>query len=100
LVCAAKGCPSLSRKAFRPENVEDELNRLVKEVCNDPRFVNVEGGNVRLSKIFDWYEREFTANGSLIDFINKYREEPISEDLNVVFRYYDWTLNDESLAKG
>ncbi len=100
LVCAAKGCPSLSRLSFRPESIEEELERITKEVCNNPRFVNVEGDNVRLSKIFDWYEMEFANNGTLIDFINRYRDEPLSADLEIVFRYYDWTLNDESLARG
>ena len=95
LVCAAKGCPAIQQKAFRPETIEEELVRITKEVINNPYFVNYENDVLKLSKIFDWYGEEFTTEGSLIDYINTYRDEPVANTSSIEFNEYDWSLNDE-----
>lgn len=94
LVCAAKGCPAIQRTAFRPETVDEELDRITREVLNDPEYVKVKGKNLYLSRIFEWYQKEFEINGSVIAYINQYRNEPIPEDFKVRYYEYDWALND------
>lgn len=95
LVCAAKGCPTIQKTAFRPETIEAELERITKEVINDPYFVRYENETLYLSKIFSWYNKEFTIDGSLIDFINQYRNESVPEGTVIEFNAYDWSLNEE-----
>ncbi|MGB3464242.1 MAG: DUF547 domain-containing protein [Cyclobacteriaceae bacterium] len=94
LVCAAKGCPPIEEKAFRPETVDEELDRITRQVLNDPYFVRVKGDAVYLTKVFDWYGDEFKEGGSIISYINQYRDEPIPEKSKIKFNEYDWMLND------
>jgi len=49
-----------------------------------------------LSQIFKWYTDDFGGSRStVIDFINSYREIPISDKTG--YYPYDWTLNDTAL---
>ena len=47
-----------------------------------------------ISKIFDWFSKDFTKNGSLIDFLNLYTEVNISPNAKKRYKDYNWALND------
>ncbi len=98
LVCAAKGCPKLSRFAYRPEKLEKQLDYRTKLAMKDPGFIKVKSGDkkVLVSEIFKWYKDEFVkAEGSILKYINKYRADDakIPDDYAVDFYKYDWSLN-------
>ncbi len=95
LVCAAKGCPPLLNTAYRPETIEVELEKKTKQMINLNGFVTVSDKEVMVSKIFKWYRSEFAENaGSLLAYLNRYREEKIPASATISFYEYDWTLND------
>ncbi len=95
LVCAAKGCPPLAEKAYRPEIVEDQLEEKTVQMINDHLFVKERPGEIRLSKIFEWYAEEFSDNQStVLDYLNQYRVSKIPEQTKVRYDEYDWSLND------
>ena len=96
LVCAARSCPVISMYAYRAETIEEELDRITRNVCNDERYVRLEGDTLYLSKIFDWYYNEFTVDQSLVTYLNQYREESIPDDVKIEYDEYDWSLNDTS----
>ena len=54
----------------------------------------------RLSRIFDWYSKDF--QGKPLAFINKHRpaDKQIPEDARIELIDYDWRLNDQSLQRG
>lgn len=95
LVCAAMGCPAIQNKAFRPETIEEDLDRIAREVINNPYFVKYENGMLNLSKMFQWYASEFTAEGSVISYINQFRDEQIPESVLIEYNEYDWSLNEK-----
>lgn len=97
LACAAMSCPRLANFAYRPENVNQLLEERTKITLNDDEFIRVNTAEkkVSISKIFEWYQGDFTRNNaSLIEFINRYRTEKIPSDYQVDFYEYDWTLNE------
>lgn len=102
LVCGAVGCPPIINEAYRPEKLEEQLNRQTMKALSDPGFVQLENNSRKagLSKIFDWYTEDFGADKStsLINYINQYRVEKIPNDYKVSFYPYDWTLNDSNAA--
>ena len=51
------------------------------------------GKILHLSSIFDWYADDFWDAGGVITFINRYVEKPFSEDIEIQFLSYDWSLN-------
>ncbi len=97
LVCAGLGCPPIISEAYLPSTLDKQLERQTKLAINDTKFTRYNGDKkkVQLSQIFEWYKGDFTKKGqSLVDFVNKYRSEPLPEKTKVGYYTYDWTLND------
>lgn len=94
LVCAAKGCPPLLSRAYRPETLESQLQSQTEKTLNDPAFVKVQGDKVLFSEIMKWYEDDFKKEGgSLIEYTNQYRKTPLPAEFEVGFFKYDWGVN-------
>ncbi|MEO9569647.1 MAG: DUF547 domain-containing protein [Polaribacter sp.] len=91
--CASGSCPKLGNTAFTEQNVEAELTRLMKDFVNDSSRNKLSKKKVQISSIFDWFKDDFTKNGSIIDFLNKYSDTEISSKAKISFLKYDWTLN-------
>jgi len=97
LVCGAVDCPPVASEAYRPEQLEKQLESRTVAALNDPDFVRIDSAQQRgsLSQIFAWYAGDFTSNtSSARDYINRYRLQPISETYTLDFYPYDWSLND------
>ncbi len=97
LACAASSCPKLANFGYTPGGVEDLLEERTRLVLNDDDFIKVNDSRkrVQVSKIFEWYKKDFDATGlSLIDFINQYRNEKIPSNYKVEFYEYNWSLNE------
>ncbi|MEM1328011.1 MAG: DUF547 domain-containing protein [Bacteroidota bacterium] len=92
LVCGALDCPPLADFAFRPEQLEAQLETQTRNALNHPRFIRVSGDRVGLSEIFRWYSYDFgNSKKAILAYINQYREAPLPED--VYYYNYDWSLN-------
>ena len=90
LNCAAKSCPPLLNEAFTSENVNKLLEQRTRQFINSTRTV-IEKDEVKVSKIFDWYGKDF---GNVVDFVNKYAKTKAVKTAKVTFVDYDWSLND------
>lgn len=98
LNCMARSCPRLPQAAFSADELEAQLQAAAREFLNDPRNVRVDAAarEVWLSSILDFYARDFAPDGkrrSLIEYVNRYRDEPVDPGLAVKFVPYDWALN-------
>lgn len=98
LNCAAISCPPLSNRAFTAETLEQQLEAACYFAVNDPRWVEVSEREIRVSKIFDWYKKDFDEYaGSVREFIARYREKDreaiLDENRKLNFKAYDWNLN-------
>lgn len=96
LACAAKSCPPLAEFAYEPGQLESQLEKRTRLAINDNDWLRLKNGErkVEISKIFDWYKRDFTTSGTtLLEYINQYREMPIPNNYAVEFYEYDWSLN-------
>lgn len=98
LNCASTGCPRLSRSAYVPERVDEQLEQDARLFVKEPRNVQYlpDTGHVRLSAIFDWYQADFGgSHASVLAWINRYRDAaaqiPLSAQVDVI--PYDWSLN-------
>lgn len=92
--CASESCPPLDTKPFTPGTLDDDLDRLTRAFINkNPQGVVVERGDVKLSKIFEWYAEDFSGKDQLIPYINRYRDQPVPAEAKVAFLDYSWKLN-------
>ena len=88
--CAAKSCPPLSNKVWTAGNLESQLEKSTKKFVNDPTHNSISAGEVKLSKIFEWYKGDF---GDLLTYIKKYSDTEIGADAVLSFNEYNWNLN-------
>ncbi len=99
LVCGAVDCPPITNFAYRPDLLESQLNEQTKLALNNPNFLKTNDGDVELSEIFKWYVNDFGGNKSaVLTFINRYRNQRISDDTKISYYTYNWALNDANLA--
>lgn len=97
LNCMTRSCPRLPQAAFSADELDAQLEAAAREFVNDPRNVRVDAPSreVWLSSIFRFYTKDFAPDGkhaSLIDYVNRYRDAPVSREFAVRFIPYDWTL--------
>ncbi|MFK7773596.1 MAG: DUF547 domain-containing protein [Saprospiraceae bacterium] len=88
--CAAKSCPPLLNKAWTADNLNSNLERQTKSFINNSNYNTITSGNVEVSKIFDWYGKDF---GDLKVYLNKYSNTTIPAGTSVNFKAYNWELN-------
>lgn len=97
LSCAAIGCPPLSNTVYRPNTVYNQLKEQTAVSINDKNFIKIDRAKkvVQVSQIFDWYSLHIgNTKAQQIAYLNKYLEQPISDDYTVKYYTYNWNLND------
>lgn len=96
IVCASYSCPRLLNEAIVPSRLDAQLDYLAKDFLMDERKNKLAADKLELSKIYNWYGMDFKDKGrSLIDFLNQYSPVKISEDAEIEWREYDWSLNEQ-----
>ncbi len=96
LICAAMGCPRIGKFAYRPSNLDQQLNQQTSLTLNDAVFIRVDKKKkkVLISEIFKWYKKDFIREEeNVLSYINRYRNETIDPNFKVGYYPYDWSLN-------
>lgn len=91
--CASGSCPKLANFAFTADNIDSELEKLMTDFVNDSGRNKLKKNSVQISEIFNWFKGDFTANGSVIDYLNKYSKVKINKKAKIKYLPYDWSLN-------
>jgi len=100
--CASISCPRLRKEVFVADYLDAQLDAAMREFVNDQRNVRVTTKTVALSAIFDWFEDDFLefpedaqAGFTIVDYVNRYRDDPIPRGLKVSYIKYDKGLNSQ-----
>lgn len=105
LSCAAKGCPPLASHAFVGARLQAQLEAVTAAALDDSAFVDVSAcrggeGTIRISRIFEWYARDWDGVGGVRAFLARYRpgdrERLLDARCELDYHEYDWALNDAS----
>ncbi len=97
--CAARSCPILWPEAYSADGLDEQLDRAVRALVDNPEHFRIEGSTVLLNKVLDWYKDDFGGIDGLRDFFAPYVSQEEAEVLadpatEIAFFEYDWTLND------
>lgn len=93
--CASVSCPKLPAYAFTESGIESQLNQAARGFVNDPKRNAISPDHAEVSKIFKWFRSDFKAEGgSLVEYLNRFLDEPVPKGTTVKFLPYDWALND------
>lgn len=93
--CASVSCPPLRNEAYTADQLEMQLNEMAVRFINDPERNRIAKNQAKISKLFSWFTRDFTSNGTLIDFLNNYSKIKLEEDADIDYLPYDWGLNEQ-----
>jgi hypothetical protein len=102
IVCASMSCPRLASHAYRPAELDDQLESAARAFANDGtrNRYDTQRKLAFVSSIFDWYQADFiAAAGSVQKYLARYVADPAARDLlakdGFELRYvpYDWDLN-------
>jgi len=91
--CASVSCPPLLNEAFRPSKIDGQLTKVAGEFINGNRN-KITPNSIQISSIFSWFKEDFTKNGSLIDFLNKFIKVKINSGAKISYLDYNWNLNE------
>jgi hypothetical protein len=101
VVCASVGCPMLRNEAFTADRLEAQLEDAMRRFMSDRtrNRYNPQSKRLELSKIFDWYGKDFEKGMAaryavLLAQAPADREAVRSQAAEIVFLDYDWSLND------
>jgi hypothetical protein len=101
IVCASRGCPWLSKEAFRAETVERQLEEAARQFFGQERNCAIDTAQrrIRLSSIFKWFARDFGAtDAERLAFVARYRPAEAaalqSGKWKIEYVDWDWKLND------
>ena len=86
--CASQSCPELLNEAYTAAKLDEQLEKQTKTFINNPKHNSAS----EVSQLFNWYKDDFTKNGTVLDYLNKYADTPYKGTLR--FRPYDWNLNE------
>ena len=94
IVCASVSCPKLQNTAFTASNLETQLTNATKEFLSDPERNELSENSIKISKIFQWFSKDFKQDGDIIDFLNQYSNIDISAKAKKSYKDYNWNLNE------
>ncbi|WP_378178901.1 DUF547 domain-containing protein [Aquimarina sp. SS2-1] len=93
--CASISCPVVWNRAYTGKNLQRALDSQTEKFINDPTKNTITPYEVSVSKIFDWYRRDFKVNGGdVISFINRYARIKIANQKEKGYKNYNWNLNE------
>ena len=87
--CASFSCPPLLNQAFTTDNVDNKLDFLAHRFINDQSRNTITKDSFEISKIFQWFGKDFKMDGTLIDYLNNYSDIKIKPTAKRSFKTYD-----------
>lgn len=90
--CASVSCPKLRHEAYLPKYLEFQLDDQARLFINNTSKNVIGKEEMKVSKIFEWFQSDFTQDGSLHSYIQKYNPE-VDPDVKISYLPYDWSLN-------
>lgn len=98
LNCASLGCPNLQPVPYTGDRLDAELDSAARTFINHPRGVALRDGRLTLSRIYQWYARDFGGtDATIIAHLRRYAGPGLASRLANVAQIdsyqYDWQLN-------
>jgi uncharacterized protein DUF547 len=106
LNCASRSCAPLPMWAYDGDRIDMQLEDRAASFVSDPKNVDFERDTLVVSKYFDWYGGDFTAEGwkgtapTVLAYIARYAAPDVRVFIEsrkgkpaITFAEYDWSLN-------
>ncbi|MEZ5990170.1 MAG: DUF547 domain-containing protein [Planctomycetota bacterium] len=95
--CASVSCPALRAEPWTAETLHPDLDRATRAYFASPQGLVVDGDEVRVTKLLEWYAKDFADVGGPAAFLLRYAPEGTREAIRkhgiTGHLEYDWALN-------
>jgi len=96
--CASIGCPNLAAEVFTADSLDEQLDAAAMDYLNHPRGISIEGDQLNLSSLFDWYASDFGDDqAAVLSTLGQHIDAEARETLLKISGSptyaYDWGLN-------
>ena len=91
--CASISCPKLRNEAFESDRLNQQLEAQLKEFINNRDKNIINKAETKLSKIFSWFETDFTKTTTVKSII-KQHHSAFNEENEIQYLDYNWRLNE------
>jgi hypothetical protein len=92
--CASVSCPNLRNEAFLASRLNEQLDDQARKFINDKSKNIISANSAQLSKLFTWFKADFTKQGTVVAFINRYSTVKLSDKAKIDYLEYKWSLNE------
>ncbi len=92
--CASLSCPDLRAEAYSADKLESQLKEQTELLLKDTtKGMVLTGKDIKLSKIFDWFDEDFGNEKELVAFLRQYNANvPADAEVDGYLKY-NWKLN-------
>lgn len=93
IVCTSVSCPDLRNEPYTAAKLNIQLDDQTRRFLDNPgKGLIIEKDVIRVSQIFDWFEKDFAAEGGVTAFIKRYKTDlpDLKFKTNIA---YDWNVN-------
>jgi hypothetical protein len=96
IVCASLSCPDLRTEAYSADNLNNQLDEQTRDfLSNTGKGIHIRGEEIYISKIFDWFDKDFAADqepANILKYIAQYNIE-VGRFTDYSTLDYNWELN-------
>jgi Protein of unknown function, DUF547 len=104
VVCASKGCPTISNRAWLAGKLDEQFENAARLFLSDTQRNRYDAAKkeLQISNIFKWYKEDFVkyTNGVKAFVASRITTDPavqkqiLSDEVDVEHTDYDWSLNE------
>ena len=91
LNCGAKDCPPVA--IYEADRLEEQFHKGTKNYLERVSEYDSDKKEVKTTPLFSWFRGDFSCKGGVKDILKEYRIIPSTENIDVVYKDYDWTLD-------
>lgn len=96
LVCASLSCPRLRNEAYTAAKLDSQLDDQGRDFLRNPAKNKPGKTSAQLSKYFDWYKGDWTANNqTVVGWVNRYAATKLDNTAKISYLDYNWRLNEQ-----
>lgn len=92
--CASLSCPDLRAEPYLAATLDAQLDDQMRIFLrSEKKGLRRDGNALTVSKIFDWFEKDFKPSGGVVAFIQRYQPEIAADATINDYLDYNWNLN-------
>ncbi|CAN5243313.1 DUF547 domain-containing protein [soil metagenome] len=95
LNCASMSCPKLRNEAYEASKLNSQLDDQARAFLADKSKNVITQNKIKISKLFNWYGKDFTKNSGKIEYLNKYAPVKINRNADIDYLDYSWDINEQ-----